>query len=62
MYSDANLPLAGHAQDADRTFWILLGLGLADDGGGILLAVPSGWSEVSVSVPFGVVHADHCCF
>jgi len=57
-----NLPFAGHREDSDSAFGVLLRLGLSNDGGGVLLAVPAGGSEISVSVPFGVVHADHGCF
>ena len=46
------LPFASHAKYADCALWVLLRLGLSDNGSCVDLAVPSGRSEISVSAPF----------
>jgi len=43
---------ASHAQHTDCALWVLLRLGLSDNGGCVDLTVPSRRSEVSIPVPF----------
>jgi len=53
----SHLLAAGHAHEANGVLRILVKLNIADVGCCVLLAVPPGRSEITVSVVLGVVQA-----
>ena len=52
-----HLPISRLRHDGEGVFWVLLELDIADVSGSIILTLPSGGGEITISVVFGVVEA-----
>ena len=53
----SNLPVTRNRHDSKGVLRVLIEFDITDVGGGIVLALPSRWSKIAISVKFRVVHA-----